>query len=135
MKISFHLGKYRIRTAQKYYVDLLSVVNHMTPRDIESIAEVSEDMGTLREEVSAFCNRQPIKLNEAKLVAILADGVFTLKRSGKVTLSRRGKKYNTRVSRMLYNYDLAKTLAIECHLKNKLLEKENDKNKAAVLGL
>lgn len=135
MKVTFHKNKYYIRCAQRVFKDLLREVETLGREDVEHIARVSDDIKTLREEVKVFCDNLPIKINQEKLVAILADGVFTLKRSGKVTPSRRGVNLNTRMSRMLYNVDLARSLAIECHLKNKILENENDKTSPTVLGL
>lgn len=134
MKIIFFNGQYKIHCAQRKYLDVLDVVNVLDVDDICPIAEETT-YKNFKLAVKKVLNKHAFKYPLDKVCSILADGIFTVKKDKTVTLSRRGSSFNSRLSRMLNNYALAERLGIECHLKNKLLEKENANNQAEFLGL
>lgn len=141
MKISFSTSKnkYLLYTGQNSYVDVLDVVAILTQEDLEHIAKEEEyDWVTIRivERLEEKENRYYYK-DASKLKHILVDGLFTLKRSKEVTLSRKGQSYFSRLSRMKYNLELATQMGIELQLKNKILTEgeSHDKNEEHILGL
>jgi len=134
MKIVKYNNQYQIHCAQSAFKDVLDITGILKPCDLEFIAEATtykEFQSNIQNVLNTFACRYPFN----KLYHVLADGVFTRKRDKKVTLSRRGSSYINRLSRMVSNYSLAERLGIECHLKNKLLEKSNDYNETELLGL
>lgn len=134
MKITLYLDGYKVHCAQRKYKDVLDVTSILKREDIEFIAEANI-YKNFKLEVKRALNKHAYRYSLDKVCSILADGVFTLKRDKTITLSRRGSSFNSRLSRMINNYELAERLGIECHLKNKLLENENDENKIQFLGL
>jgi hypothetical protein len=134
MKIIKYQGTYKVYCGQSTFRDVLDVVNVLTPYDLEFIAEATtykNFKSNVKIALDRFSYRYPVR----KVCHILADGVFTRKRDKTITLSRKGSGFNNRVSRMISNYALAARLGIDCHLKNKLLEKENADNQTQFLGL
>lgn len=134
MKITRYPDGYKIHCAQTQYKDVLDVVDVLTVDDLVKIAKETvykNFKAAVKEALDQHAYRYPLE----KVCNILADGVFTRKRDKSITLSRKGSGFNRRLSRMNSNYALAERLGIECHLKNKLLEKENADNKAKLLGL
>ena len=134
MKIVKYHKKYAVYCGQSMYADVLDVTSILSISDIEFIAEATT-YKNFKVHVQVILDLLSFRYPKEKVCHILADGVFTRKRDKSVTLSRRGSSFNSRLSRMINNYALAERLGIECHLKNKLLEKENADNKTEFLGL
>ena len=134
MKITLYPEGYKIHCAQTQYKDVLDVVNVLDTEEIYIIAKETS-YKSFKSAVKKALNKHAFRYPLDKMCHVLADGVFTRKRDKTVTLSRRGSSFNSRLSRMLNNYSLAERLGIECHLKNKLLEKERAENQRELLGL
>ena len=134
MKITLYPAGYKIHCAQTQYKDVLEVCNVLDTDDVYLIAKETSYINFKRAVKTALA-KYAYKYPLDKMCQVLADGIFTRKRDKTITLSRRGSSFNSRLSRMINNYALAERLGIECHLKNKLLEKENADNQTKLLGL
>lgn len=134
MKIVRTNTGYKIYAGMKVYKDILSITSILSEEEIIEIAE-EEVYANFRVKVKEVLDRKPVRYNFAKLVSVLMDGVYSTKKGNAIGLTDKRASFNARFTRMLQNYEMAQTLGIECHLKNKLLERSNDKNEASILGL
>lgn len=134
MKMHLTPRGYYIYTGQRNYKDLLEVTEVLTEEDISELAE-EELYKNFLAKLQEILDRKDRRYNSSKIISILIDGVYSIKKGRVLGLTIKRRSFNARLTRMLQNYEMAHTLGIECHLKNKLLEKENDTYEARILGL